>query len=211
MTKCTTLLKGIKIIWLYGGYLATALANISECLNLALRYLRWSSYTLFHAVADKVSQPYVHLYMWCDEGFLRWTCSCLGNKSQQWRRRNAVIWRRGSAWGWSAVLSGLEMKFPPPVIPVMPFIEGAWHAMGTHAWSYTCRHTHTHTRARTDAHFHSGTARGPHSWRDLGSFTGGLRKGGVCADYKVMWKQKFLSCHYTVQTSLFFANTRHNR
>lgn len=59
--------------------------------------------------------------------------------------------------------------------------------MGTHAWAYTCRHTHTHTDTRVQTHtFPPHRKRGATFLNRMGLFNRGLRKDGVCADYKVM-------------------------
>lgn len=78
----------------------------------------------------------------------------------------------------------------------------------THAWAYTCNHTCTHT----DAHFFAHKQWGAAFLNRMGLFNRGLRKGGMCADYKVMWQncadlQKCLSSYYSVLTSLFVMHT----
>lgn len=211
MTKCRTLLKGRKIIWLYGGYLATTLANISECLKLAWRYLRWSSNTLFHAVADKVSQAYGNLSAFVY--VVWWGVSQMDAQLLRQQIPTMAPTQCSYLTAWLCVGGiGRDLR-PRNEVPTSSYSSYAFYrgSVTCHGHTRMVIHVQAHTHVRAQTHTFSQEQRGAAFLKRMGLFNGGLRKGGVCADCKVMWKQKCLSLHYTVQASLFFAHTRHNR
>lgn len=141
---------------------------------------------------------FVCLYMCCSKRESQMDMQLLGNKSHQWHQCSAVIWWRGVGEGaradqlwsqaqkWSSHLQLFQLCF----------CRGSDMPLA-------CMHGHTRAgiRAHVEAHTFTPKQRGAAFLKRMGLFNRGLRKGGVCADYKVMWKKcaelQRQKCHYS--------------